>query len=196
MWHSHVEFKECISHSWNIHVHGSTMFHISRKFERICKEVRGWNEASFSNIFKEKKKTKKKLKSLQASLASGISSLDHQNEEKECWTKWKVLLEWEEIFWKQLSMVKWMEEGNTNTTFFHRLKPKRKKRNTMNLLVEYNGYEVLEEDEIENWASNYYQEIYNPLPSQISIKTQVDILRIMHLVVDDKMNNNLIAKFM
>ncbi len=74
------------------------MFYVARKLERICKEVRGWSKASFNNIFKENKLIENRLESLQASLASGVSSLDHQNEEKECRTNWKVLLEHEEIF--------------------------------------------------------------------------------------------------
>lgn len=39
------------------------------------------------------------LKSLQANLACGNSSPEHQHEEKECRAKWKVLLEWVEVFW-------------------------------------------------------------------------------------------------
>lgn len=70
-------------------------------------------------------------------------------------------------------------------------KEKEKKRNTINLLVNHNGHELLEDEEIKDWISNYFQDIYSPPLSQINIKNPKDILSIFHPIVDDHMNNDL-----
>ena len=74
------------------------MFCVARKLGKICKEMRGWSKSSFGNISKENKSTKKKLESLQIHLAHAISIAKHQQEERDCWDKWKMLLNHEEIF--------------------------------------------------------------------------------------------------
>ncbi len=53
------------------------MFHIARKHERVYKEVIGWSKSLFGNISREKKTTKKKLKSIQNCLAQGNANTIH-----------------------------------------------------------------------------------------------------------------------
>ena len=165
------------------------MFHIARKFERIHKEVREWRKYSFGNILKEKKSTEKNLESLQTCLVEGNTSTKHQQEERDFQDRWNILFKWEEIFQKQRSRVQWLEEGDRNMTFFHRLTSRRKKRNIINLLLDDNGQEVTEVEQIESKANSYFQEIYNPPAAQVNSNLQSDILMSFQPVINEQMND-------
>ena len=132
------------------------MFCIARKLQRIYKEFRGWRKYSFANISKEKKTTWKRFESLQNYLAQGTASSKHQQEERECQDRWKTLLNHEETFRKKSSWVLWLEEGDQNMTFLNISMSMREKVSTINFLVDNNGQDIMEVEELEDWTNSYF----------------------------------------
>ena len=49
------------------------------------------------------------------------------------------LLDSEEIIWQQRSKVQWMGLGDCNTKYFHSKASERKKKNTINKIMDENG---------------------------------------------------------
>jgi len=49
------------------------------------------------------------------------------------------LLDSEEIIWQQRSKVQWMGLGDRNTKYFHSKASERKKKNTINKIMDKNG---------------------------------------------------------
>ena len=49
------------------------------------------------------------------------------------------LLDSEEIIWQQRSKVQWMGLGDRNTKYFHSKASERKKKNTINKIMDENG---------------------------------------------------------
>ena len=66
----------------------------------------------------------------------------------------------EEIYWSQRAKPKWAREGDSNTSFFHKIVDGRKKRNFIEK-IEISGLVVEEEALIEEEIINFYKKLYS-----------------------------------
>lgn len=70
---------------------------------------------------------------------------------------------------KQKSRVQWLNEGDSNTSFFHRTTTKRQSSNTICNLKTNNGQIVNQNDQISKEAIDHFQQIwYDPSIQPIS----------------------------
>ena len=79
-------------------------------------------------------------------------------------------------------------------TFFHRSVLKYKKRNTIRKLVNNDNVELTDEQEIGRWSTRYFQDIYKPPQPQFDMLVERNLLGIIHLVVDERRNKELVSK--
>lgn len=66
----------------------------------------------------------------------------------------------EEIFWKQKSMLYWLKAGDRNTQFFHAITKNRRAQNTIHSLVDAEGKEWFEEDDMGRVAEDYFKSLF------------------------------------
>ena len=94
-----------------------------------------WNKAIFAQVSRQIQKKRKTLSTLVlrdrgGSLGNEINTLRQEIND---------LLDSEEIIWQQRSKVQWMGPGDRNTKYFHSKASERKKKNTINKIMDENG---------------------------------------------------------
>jgi hypothetical protein len=65
-----------------------------------------------------------------------------------------VLLEDNEIYWKQHALGVWLKEGDKNTKFLHAFASQRRRNNKIKILHDHAGQAVFDEQSIEHIAIN------------------------------------------
>lgn len=66
----------------------------------------------------------------------------------------------EEILWQHRAKVQWLTLGDRNTKFFHSKASKRRKKNTINRILDENGVWCETEDNIAEVTVNYFERLY------------------------------------
>lgn len=128
-----------------------------------------WNKNRFGNIFRRKRKLLARLEGVQKALAIRQNpNLD--GIEKSLAKEYNEVLAQEETFWFQKSRVKWIQDGERNTAFFHKSKLARRRKNKI-LTLEIDGIWEKNQDILQLHALNYFQslffdsrEVRSPLP--------------------------------
>lgn len=127
--------------------------------EKIMKcgaELTTWAKKEFGNIRKQKKELTELLAELQKS--DGGDNRDEYMQSIE--QQLDQILKREETMWYQRSRALWLKDGDRNSFFFHQKASNRKKRNTINLLVDEDGVKYSKQDEISKMLREYYQNIF------------------------------------
>jgi len=61
-----------------------------------------------------------------------------------------------DMFWRQQAHVRWLQEGDRNTSFFHAMCRERRKRNRIGRLRKDDGSWVEVEEEKRSFIANYF----------------------------------------
>jgi hypothetical protein len=65
-----------------------------------------------------------------------------------------------DIYWKQRAHVNWLQFGDRNTSFFHKVCSERKRRNRIGRLLKENGGWVEEEGEKKMVIANHFFQLF------------------------------------
>lgn len=111
---------------------------------------------------------------------------------------YKVLAQ-EEILWLQKSRAKWLECGDRNTRYFHRVATVRRRRNHITALQNEAGKWVDNTTDLESLATNYYMNLFStdsvpeplPLSHSFPILEEEDISSIARAVTDEQIFNTI-----
>ena len=156
MWLSHEECESTIHHSWSSAVGGWGMEKLTGKIDRCGVALSQWHKATFGNIQGLLHSKYLELSRLEA-LDSNSGVVEKiSNAKKEL----NVLLEREEIFWKQRSRINWLKEGDENTKFFHARATQRFRKNNIRGLMDDLGNWQSNAESISTTAINYFESLF------------------------------------
>ncbi|XP_059068578.1 uncharacterized protein LOC131859072 [Cryptomeria japonica] len=97
-----------------------------KRLKMVKQKIREWNKVSFKNIFAKKIRVESELDNLNKIIISAGMSNDEFVREKQLKSELSKLLLREEIFWRDKSRERWINEGDLNTKIFHAyIKPNR-----------------------------------------------------------------------
>lgn len=123
------EFAILIESCWNaLEFAGSKMLKVSKKLKEMKSFIRHFSKENYSGIERRVAEAYAHLLSCQQSLLQAPSPLTVLAE-KEAHAKWSTLAKAEDSFLLQRSRVKWIGEGDANTTFFHQSIKSRQSQN-------------------------------------------------------------------
>lgn len=143
------EFSPLIGSCWNaLEFDGSKMLKISKKLKEMKSIIRHFSKENYSGIEKRVSEAYAHLLSCQQRLLQDPSSLS-MSAEKEAFANWSNLAKAEDSFLHQCARVKWIGEGDANTSFFHRSIKSRQSQNHIHFLLDEAG-QVLDSRELLN----------------------------------------------
>ena len=96
-----------------------------------------------------------------------------------------------DIYWRQRAHVKWLEQGDRNTTFFHAMCRERRRRNRIGRMKKEDGSWVEEEVENCRFISNFYESLFRSNGGRASQQ----LLNAVERKVTNEMNDFLMRPF-
>lgn len=123
--------------------------------EDVTNLSKDWNCKVFGNIFRKKRKLKVKIKGISESTYYNTSR-GLQNFEKRLIMDLNVVLKQGELFWFQKSCKAWVQDGDRNTSFYHRSTIIRRSRGLIRILKVNDGWTFDEKiliDHVNNFFS-------------------------------------------
>ncbi|KAF3784888.1 Transposon TX1 uncharacterized protein [Nymphaea thermarum] len=113
------EGRQVISEAWGAVVQGCPMLRVLRKLEVVKRSLIYWNKNSFGRIEDNIKSLQSRLRQAQANSEAGDGWATR--EEESIKRKLEKALHLEEIMWKEKSRVKWLSDGDKNTSRKNRI---------------------------------------------------------------------------
>ncbi|CAL1405949.1 unnamed protein product [Linum trigynum] len=159
MWRQHPKYEGLVLEAWDEATSGAYYKQFYRKLKFLKDKLKKLNRESYSKISARAREAELELAHRQSEV------LLHPNEdntilELEQATICSELLKAEESLYRQKSRVRYVQEGDANTSYFHRLVKVRNHRQSIKRLLKDDGTEVTTVKEMGQlqWSSinNYW----------------------------------------
>jgi hypothetical protein len=122
----------------------------------VAASLQSWSTNVLGDLEKRLKKAKKDLENCRR---QGVSD---ESVGREAVLRFKVdrIEEQIDTYWRQRAHVKWLEQGDRNTSFFHRVCRERKRRNRIGKLKKEDGGWVEDEVEKQAFITNHFMQLF------------------------------------
>lgn len=209
-WLAHPDFHAYVANAWNSYpttggMHGfyiklsrlrRTSKHGIKTFLGMCglyrilftlkKDLRWWNKDLFGNIFDAASDAEARVVSTEAQYDNNPTE---GNRTKYHEAKAVLLQVQNQLcqYWKQNARVKWLQEGEVNSSYFHALVKARRRKQYISRIISLDGDECVTEDAIQRAAVQFYTKLF----AEEQTENHDDILKFIPLTITDEDNDML-----
>ena len=157
MWVREAGCEDAIREGWSVQVQGSPMYSVVQKIKNCRVSLLNWSR---THVRASPRLIASKMARLEQ-LENMPMDEYRSNEVNDLRREVNVLMEKEEIFWRQRSRVSWLSAGDRNTKFFHACASQRKRTNQINGLRDENGVMQSDQQVISNIAVECFHQLFN-----------------------------------
>ncbi|XP_071901994.1 uncharacterized protein [Coffea arabica] len=169
VWTTKTGLLDVISKAWSCELSGQPLVVLATKLRTVKQVLKGWSRESFSDIFKNVRKTEMAVREAEVAQEQDSSDLIQRdlNVARELL---RATLAVEEGFWKQKARVRWLKDGDRNSRYFHATVAERWSRAIIHRIRCSNGDWVESEDLISGEAISFFQRLFtaNRVPPRMS----------------------------
>ncbi|CAI9094473.1 OLC1v1030219C1 [Oldenlandia corymbosa var. corymbosa] len=160
MWLRRPEFLAMVKQNWDHPYDAFGMLRFSLKLRRLKAKLKEWNKETFGDVFANLKAAEKKVQDLEGVYDStGVI----QDRVRLNAAKANLLMKIKEHddFWSQKMKIKWMKEGDSNTSFFHASLKERRGRQGIFKIQAENGDMLTRPLDIEQEVISFFSALLN-----------------------------------
>ncbi|XP_074298721.1 uncharacterized protein LOC141629646 [Silene latifolia] len=157
MWSGAAEFLPKVQEVWDRNILGTKMFCIVKKLKELKTVLKELNKTCYADIEVQTVETEKELNTLQLHLSGNPTSSDLISQEIGIIAKLRRLLKDRDSFLQQKAKAQWLEEGDTNSAYFHGIIRKKCMRNTVIQIEDQHGIVCSDSSSIQSAFLEYYQ---------------------------------------
>ena len=128
---------------------GTIMYCFQQKLKALKAKICTWNREEFGNIFEDKKRFISEIELINQKGMNDGWDYNMNIKEKDLVCHLEAREIQEGVYWKQNSRVKWLQEGERNTKFFHNLVLQNRSNSRIHKLKKIDGSKVETLKEIE-----------------------------------------------
>ena len=163
MWARDKSSVEIVDQAWALQVEGSHGFCLSKRFQKVQKDLVQWNKYFFGA-------TRTRIKELEEKITK-IQNLDPTQEnlalEAFLSAELNEWLEREELKWRQKSRELWLKEGDRNSKFFHLSTIVCRRRNQIIEIQLEDGSWIHLRDNIVDYFAHHFAEVFQSSSPQV-----------------------------
>ncbi|XP_072970040.1 uncharacterized protein [Typha angustifolia] len=160
-----MEYKECrdiIARSWRGTAHGNPMHGFNHKIMNMQRYLGLWSKAGLGCLETEMKAVRMEIQRLEERDArEELDAADFTNL-RCCYNRRAALSRQINLKWLQRSRLKWVQEGDRNTHFFHLTTTLRGRRNKIQRLRSKEGEWTQDQEHIAKEFLEHYEELWGP----------------------------------
>ena len=146
---------------WNSYnVSGSPSFVLVQKLRLLKADLRRWNVEEFGDVNFKKYELLLQIQDLERVEEQRPLFVEERVSQEQSNSDYENLLLSEEIHWRQKSRATWLQEGDKNTRFFHRVANSNRRFNSFARLS-IQGVLTSDQDEIGEGLVSFYSELFS-----------------------------------
>lgn len=132
------EFLPVVKEEWGKEVTGFKMFILAKKMKNLKKSLKklSWKNG---NLFEKVKELREKVKQIQTRLDNDVHNADLKKESVAVLKEYNEAVMDEEKLLVQLANVKWLNEGDKNTAYFHQVIKGKRHKNHISIVYDEEG---------------------------------------------------------
>ncbi|KAF9606065.1 hypothetical protein IFM89_023088 [Coptis chinensis] len=119
IWCTDPNFRDIVKASWEIPIWGHSIFILTQKLKRLKATLKKWNKELFGNITSKVEMESKNLERMQNQFETETVPEEFIEMMVEQEKKVELLLQQEQMFWRQKSKTQWDNDNDRSTKFFH-----------------------------------------------------------------------------
>ena len=171
-WGEDGDCSKVISNFWENVGSSNSPKELKQKLVGCGAKLKWWNENKRKELRRNIDVSKKKISDL--SLANTPSLWREIKEEEK---RLNLLLEKEEVYWRQRSRALWLKCGDKNTRFFHHKASSRKKKNEIKGLKDQDGCWQVEKSRVSNIIFRYFENLFaSSQPNDFDVNIVLDCI--------------------
>ena len=181
------EFLSVVTNHWySMNVSGSAMLRLSLKLKGLKNIIRKFSKENYSNLEKRVSEAHEALLLCQNRTLANLNT-SNAEQELEAERKWKILQSAEESFFCQRSRISWLGDGDSSTTFFHRMADSRKAQNHIHYLLNADNVKIDYDQEIRVHCVDFFSDLLGGAgPSSVLIQSDMELLLPFRCSVNQK----------
>jgi hypothetical protein len=148
-----------VAEGWNIHVEGFSMYTLYTRLKAVKRILKAKNVEVFAGLWQRVLKVKNDLNWAQASFVASHGNADCLKHENEFLHAYISLSLADENFMKQKARNIWLNLGDGNNSFFHKLVKVRNSSNLVKALKDEARNKVEDRGQNKSIAIGYYQKL-------------------------------------
>ena len=165
-WASHPDFDRIVVGIWNTPMDGSRLFQVCKKLKCLKEKLKAFNGAHFRNLPNQSSLARQSLLNIQRQLRFSPNDDTLRSLEREALSVYTNACKAEESFHAQKFRIKWLKEGDSNTSFFHNSVKSRFNRNKLVSLALEDGSTISDPVLIKEEATTFFHSILNGSAAQ------------------------------
>jgi hypothetical protein len=158
-WLEHDSFMDWLADSWGQGFPGVPMFQLCKKLKAFKAVLKEKTSSFYGDLKRRVNKAKTCLDLAQHAVLESHGRLDCLIKERECLHAYVSTIKAEEAFLKQKARNQWLQLGDQNNAFFHRMLKGRQARNNISFLLDDQGNQVEDIDGIKGMAEEFYKKL-------------------------------------
>ncbi|XP_059295379.1 uncharacterized protein LOC132048699 [Lycium ferocissimum] len=187
-WTEQPNFYQLVEETWNVRIFGNPMWILQQKLKILSKKLSQWSRDVIGNVYDEVNMWETKMHDLE-NLDSSINTEQTREDLNKGNAEYIRWLDMQDKLLKQKAHIKWTEEGDRNSKYFHCLIRDRRRRLQLHRIKNSNGNWVQGDEDISKAAIHHFEHMFN-LNHNF---TDHDILNVIPNCINNDENEALIA---
>jgi exonuclease III len=159
LWTGQGDFLNLVQNSWNVPITGSPFYVWEEKLRRLKINLKMWAKKLGSPL-DERKRVQKTLERHQLVMEETHVTQELLNRESEIQSKYHKSCREEETYWRMKSRALWLQDGDKNTTFFHKQTQARINYNSISE-IQWQDQVYKDSQSIKEAAHSYFKNLYS-----------------------------------
>ncbi|XP_059281014.1 uncharacterized protein LOC132034649 [Lycium ferocissimum] len=167
-WTCQEDFLDVVQSDWNLHIDGNPMWRFQQKLKRLGKRLATWSRNEIGDVHENAEVRENKMQILE-DLDMEARTENSREEVNRGHAEYISWLNKQDGILKQKSQVRWFEEGDSNTKYFHAVIRDRRRKIKLERIKNNRGRWVSGDEKMAKVAIKHFDNLFNLHPNSVDL---------------------------